>query len=247
MSQRIEQILEVIEEVREQFTLAHRSVSHMRVRAVASVASRRGITEQTVRDTFRRQLSPDIEGTAAFDKLLEDWLVHDSDELKKILLRDASDRKDKDDIELINNAFYKASEGDILLAQEYGYDPNEETFKEGKLQLRLHLVNERNRRLVIHAKEKWNREQNGRVVCSVCSFSFPETYGQVGVGFVEAHHIQPISSLTPYTIVSLDDIVPVCSNCHSMLHRHRPWLTVEQLRTIVSDQRKRCEGSSRGC
>lgn len=246
MSQRIEQILEVIEEVGDQFQNAtgYQSVSHMRIRAVASVANRRGIANQTVLDKFIRQLQPDIKVAADFDRCLEDWLVDDSPELKNIVLKRKVHHQD---VELISKAFYKAPEPDILLAQEYGYDPNEETFKEGKLQLRLHLVNERNRRLVIHAKEKWNREQNGRVVCSVCSFSFPETYGQVGVGFVEAHHIQPISSLTPYTIVSLDDIVPVCSNCHSMLHRHRPWLTVEQLRTIVSDQRKRCEGSSRGC
>jgi len=246
MSERIKQILEVIEKVREQFqsTPGYHSVKGMRIRAGHSVASRRGITNQTVLPKFITQLRPDVKCADDFDKLLEKWLVYDSDELKNIVLKRKVDHQD---VELITKAFYKASEGDILLAQEYGYDPNEETFKEGKLQLRLHLVKERNRRLVIHAKEKWNREQNGRVVCSVCSFSFPETYGQVGVGFVEAHHIQPISSLTPHTIVSLDDIVPVCSNCHSMLHRHRPWLTVEQLRTIVSDQRKRSEGSSRGC
>lgn len=246
MSQKIEQILEVIEEVREQFqsTPGYHSVKGMRIRAGHSVASRRGITNQTVLSKFITQLRPDVKCADDFDKLLEKWLVYDSDELKNIILKHKSDRQD---VELINRAFYKAPEADILLAQEFGYDPNEGSFKEGKLQLRLHLTKERNRRLTIRAKEMWNRKQNGRVVCSVCSFSFPETYGQLGVGFVEAHHIQPISSLTPYTIVSLDDIVPVCSNCHSMLHRHRPWLTVEQLHTIVSDQRKRSEGSSRGC
>jgi len=246
MSQRIEEILEVIEEVREQFqsTIRYRSVSHMRVRAVASVARQRRIKKQTVLDKFIRQLQPDIKVAADFDKLLEDWLVHDSDRLKNIILKYTSDRQD---VELVNKAFYRAPEPDILLAQEFGYDPNEETFKEGKLQLRLHLTKERNRRLVIRVKEMWNRKQNGRVRCSVCLFSFPETYGEVGESFIEAHHTQPTSSLTPDTIVSMDDLVPVCSNCHSMLHRHRPWLTVEQLRTIVSDQRKRSEASFRGC
>ena len=240
MSRRIEEIVEVIEEVREQFqnTTRYRSVSHMRIRAVASVANRRRITNQTVLDTFIRQLQPNIKDAAHFDRLLERWLVDDSDELKKILLRDASDRKDKDDIELINNAFYKASEGDILLAQEFGCDPNEKYFKEGRLKFGLHLTKERNPRLVTDAKALWNQKQNGRVICSVCSFSFPKTYGEVGEGFIEAHHNQPIWSLSPDTKVAMDDLVPVCSNCHSMLHRHRPWLTVEQLRTIVSEQRK---------
>lgn len=123
------------------------------------------------------------------------------------------------------------------MAQEFGYDPNEKSFKEGKAQLRLHLTKERNRFLVIRAKEIWNREQNGRVRCLICSFSFPETYGKVGEGFIEAHHTQPISSLAPDTIVSMADLVPVCSNCHSMLHRHRPCITAEQLRTILEQKK----------
>lgn len=237
MGQRIEQILEVVEEVDTEFqnTTGYRSVNRMRVRAVATVANRRGIANQTVLDKFIRQLRPDIEFAADFDRLLEHWLVHDSDELKNILLNHMSDPRD---VKLINNAFYKAPEPDILLAQEFGHDPNEESFKEGKLQLRLHLRKERNRSLVTHTKEIWNREQNGRVRCSICSFLFPETYGKVGESFIEAHHTQPITSLAPDTMVSMADLVPVCSNCHSMLHRHRPWLTVEQLRAIVSEQRK---------
>jgi len=237
MSQRIEQILEVIEEVREKFLnqTEHRSISRMRVEAVSSVADRRKIRNQTVLDKFIRQLQPDIEVAADFDKLLEDWLVHDSDELKNIVLKHKSDRWD---VELINNAFYKSPEPHILLAQEFGYNPNEMSFKEGKVQLRLHLTKERNRSLVIRAKETWNREQNGRVRCSICSFSFTETYGEVGEGFIEAHHTQPISELAPDTTINMDDLVPVCSNCHSMLHRHRPWITAEQLRTIFGEQKK---------
>lgn len=237
MSRRIEQILEVIEEVREKFQGqdGSRSVSRMRRDAVASVANRRGIEKQTVLDKFIRQLQPNIKVAAEFDKLLEDWLLHDSNELKNIILKHKSDSRDA---ELINNAFYKAPEPDIPLAQEFGYDPNDKPFKEGKVQLRLHLTKERNRFLVIRAKQKWNREQNGQVRCSICSFSFPETYGTVGEGFIEAHHTQPISSLSPDTIVDMADLVPVCSNCHAMLHRHRPWLTVEELHTIFSEQKE---------
>jgi hypothetical protein len=242
MSQRIKQILEVIEEVREQFqnTSEPRSVPGMRVRAVYSVASRRSrpIAYQTVLDKSRRQLYPDVKSAADFDKLLEKWLVHDSDELKNILLRRVSRRSYREDTELINNAFYKAPENDIFLAQEFGYDANEESFREGKPQLKLHLTKERNHRLVTNAKALWNQKQNGGVVCSVCSFSFPETYGKVGEGFIEAHHTQPIAQLAPDTRIAIVDLVPICSNCHSMLHRSRPWLTVEQLHAIVLSQRK---------
>jgi hypothetical protein len=232
MSQRIEQILEVIEEVHNQFqsTIGYLSIHEMRVRAGHSVESRRGITNQTVLSKFITQLRPDIKRAADFDKLLEKWLVNDSDELKNIILKHKTDRQDA---ELINNAFYKAPESDILLAQEFGYDPNEEYFKEGKLKFRLHLK-ERKHRLVTDAKTLWNQRQNGKIICSICSFSFPDTYGEIGKGFIEAHHIKPISELKPDTKVTKYDVVPVCSNCHSMLHRHRPWLTTEQLHTIVS-------------
>ena len=47
------------------------------------------------------------------------------------------------------------------------------------------------------------------------------------------------------------DLVPVCSNCHRMIHRRRPWLSVEQLRQLVrscGDQAPRltrCQGRGR--
>jgi len=238
MSRRIEQILEVIEEVREKFQSqsGNKSLTHMRREAVDSVSVRRAIEKQTVLDKFIRQLQPNIKIAAEFDKLLEDWLLNNSDTLKGIILKH---RSDSHDMELINNAFYMAPETDILLAQEFGYDPNDKSFKEGKIQFRLHLTKERNRFLVIRVKQKWNREHNGQVHCSVCSFSFLETYGGIGKGVIEAHHTKPIALLTPDTIVTIADLVPACSNCHTMLHRHRPWLTVEELHTIFSEQKKK--------
>jgi putative restriction endonuclease len=190
-----------------------------------------------VNDKFIRKLRPDIKGLPQFDRLLTDWLAQGSNELKKILLNHTSDYQDR---ELINNAFYIAPEPDIPLAQEFEFDPNEQSFKEGKAQLRLHLNKERNQYLVKLAKESWRRSSNGKLRCAACNFSFPETYGQVGDGFVEAHHKAPIATLVSDTVVRIADLAPVCSNCHSMLHRRRPWLTVEQLRDIVAQQNKHC-------
>jgi predicted HNH restriction endonuclease len=233
MSKRIEQILEVIDEVRDKYqsTSGYKSVKHLRISAEASVASRRIIASKTVASKYITQLKPEIQGAKNFDELLERWLVDDSEELKNILLKHKSNYRD---IELINNAFYKPPLSDIPLAQEFGVDPNDEEFKEGKEQLRLHLVKERNRYLVIKAKEAWWKLYDGQARCSVCDFSFRETYGNIGDGFIEAHHTKPISTLEPDTIVTRSELVPVCSNCHSMLHRHRPWLSVEQLKKIVS-------------
>jgi hypothetical protein len=177
MSKRIEEILEVVEEVRGRFESQPglRYITPARVEAVKSVARRRGIAYHTVNDKFRRQLEPDIAGVAEFDKLLEDWLVSGSLELRDILLKNAVD---EGDISLINQFFYEAAGSeDALLADEFGYDPRERDFVEGKLRLRLHLAKERSRSLVDRAKKNWMRQQGGNPRCSICSFSFWDVYG----------------------------------------------------------------------
>ena len=97
MRRRIEQTVEVIEEVRKQF----RSVKDMRIAATWVVANREVIKYPTVQSKYSTQLE-DITDTPHFDKLLDDFLVHGSDELKNILLKES---KDNEEAELINNAF----------------------------------------------------------------------------------------------------------------------------------------------
>ena len=75
-------------------------------------------------------------------------------------------------------------------------------------------------------------EFNKRLSCQVCNFSFEENYGGLGKGFIEAHHIFPISELTEETPTKVEDIALVCSNCHRMLHRRRPWLSLEELNKV---------------
>jgi 5-methylcytosine-specific restriction protein A len=104
--------------------------------------------------------------------------------------------------------------------------------EEGALLTRLHRTRERNRRLIL-AKKKKVLKALGRLPCEVCSFDFVEAYGDLGSEFVECHHTVPVSQLTPGSKTGLDDLALVCANCHRMLHRRKPWLTVEQLRTII--------------
>jgi predicted HNH restriction endonuclease len=51
---------------------------------------------------------------------------------------------------------------------------------------------------------------------------------------MEAHHTQPLAEIEEDDAsLSIDDLALLCANCHRMLHRHKPWLTVEQLREIL--------------
>jgi predicted HNH restriction endonuclease len=240
LSAKIEQIVEVIEEVRDAYRArpSTENVSSYRLQAIKTISVRRNIRHQSVNDKFIRKCRPDISTLNDFDKLMERWLLQGRDDLRLTLLKHASDARDRD---LVNNSLYLASEPDVALAQEFGFDPNELSFKEAKQQLRLHIIKERNRPLIELAKETWAKAFGGNLACEVCSFRFADSYGEVGAGFIEAHHIVPISELAHDSIVKLTDLVPVCSNCHSMLHRQRPWLRLDQLKEIVSQRRQKAE------
>ncbi|WP_373427346.1 HNH endonuclease [Arthrobacter globiformis] len=56
--------------------------------------------------------------------------------------------------------------------------------------------------------------------CEACGFSFEAVYGGIGKDFIHVHHIVPISQLgTDYRLDPVQDLVPLCANCHAMAHR----------------------------
>jgi 5-methylcytosine-specific restriction protein A len=103
---------------------------------------------------------------------------------------------------------------------------------EGRILVRQHLMRERNPRLVKAKKEHFLRE-NGSLYCEVCSFDFSARYGSHGQGYIECHHVRPLSTLIPGTKTKLDDLALVCANCHRMLHRGRRWLSLSELRGLL--------------
>jgi 5-methylcytosine-specific restriction protein A len=76
------------------------------------------------------------------------------------------------------------------------------------------------------------------LICQACGFDFQKVYGELGEGFVEVHHRIPVSMMGPdYFVNPLSDLVPLCSNCHSMVHKCDPPLRIEVLSELIS-QRK---------
>lgn len=67
--------------------------------------------------------------------------------------------------------------------------------------------------------------------CSVCDFTFSKMYGAWGNDFIHVHHIKPIGTIgRQYEIDPKNDLIPVCPNCHAMIHRTKTPLTVAELR-----------------
>ena len=107
------------------------------------------------------------------------------------------------------------------------------SFSEGRERLKKHIVRERNHQVITLAKQK-SLEKNGTLCCEVCGFDFEKQYGTIGKNFIEGHHIKPISQMVPGEKTKVEDIVLLCSNCHSMIHRKKPWLTKSQLQELLN-------------
>lgn len=70
--------------------------------------------------------------------------------------------------------------------------------------------------------------------CAACNVDFAERYGEIGSGFIHVHHLTPLSTITGAREVDPSrDLIPLCPNCHAMVHRTRPPLTVEALRSRI--------------
>ena len=104
-------------------------------------------------------------------------------------------------------------------------------FSEGPEKWRMHVTRERNRRLVALAKDK-GKEKDPTLPCQACGFSFVRRYGERGEGYIEAHHIVPVSKLKARTKTKIADLSLLCANCHRIIHR--AGITVDELKKILS-------------
>ena len=72
-------------------------------------------------------------------------------------------------------------------------------------------------------------------VCQICGFDFYRKYGCVAQGYIEVHHLIPISSLRiNYIIDPINDLIPLCSNCHSVVHRKNPPYTINEVKRMIA-------------
>ncbi|MFD2838621.1 HNH endonuclease [Azotobacter vinelandii] len=71
--------------------------------------------------------------------------------------------------------------------------------------------------------------------CSVCGFDFEAVYGEIGQKYIHVHHIVPLAEIAKeYVLDPVKDLIPVCANCHAIIHRTRPALTIEQLKAHLA-------------
>ncbi|MFC8272189.1 HNH endonuclease [Streptomyces sp. NPDC057271] len=100
---------------------------------------------------------------------------------------------------------------------EPGDTEDESGAREGRLLSRLALYRERDRGLR-DRKLRQVRKLGQPIKCEVCAFDFGATYGELGAGYVEVHHITPLHATGPRE-TRLEGLALLCANCHRMCHR----------------------------
>ena len=73
--------------------------------------------------------------------------------------------------------------------------------------------------------------------CTACSFEFALAYPDIGVGYIQIHHLVPISYLKGQTLSlsdALENVRPLCANCHAIVHKRRPPLSMAELLDVVN-------------
>ncbi len=73
--------------------------------------------------------------------------------------------------------------------------------------------------------------------CKVCGIDMTKVYGEIAKGFIHVHHLIPLSEIKEnYLVNPKTDLIPVCPNCHAMLHRQDPPLSAEALNRHMKAQ-----------
>ncbi|NTV45997.1 MAG: hypothetical protein HGB11_05650 [Chlorobiales bacterium] len=103
---------------------------------------------------------------------------------------------------------------------------------EGATRFVTHLRRERDHNIV-EAKKVAILNTKGNLSCEVCGFDFFATYGKLGYGLCEVHHLKPLSASNESVTTMLDDLAVLCSNCHRIIHRSDPMLTIAELSKLL--------------
>lgn len=71
--------------------------------------------------------------------------------------------------------------------------------------------------------------------CAICGFNFEKVYGAIGKGFIHVHHLVSLAEIgKEYELDPIRDLIPVCPNCHAIIHKTQPTLSVEEVRDYIA-------------
>ncbi len=72
-------------------------------------------------------------------------------------------------------------------------------------------------------------------VCQICGIDFSTKYGPVASGFIHVHHLNPVSVTGATSTDPINDLRPVCPNCHLVIHRRRPPYSIDEMKEMIKN------------
>lgn len=76
--------------------------------------------------------------------------------------------------------------------------------------------------------------QHHGVNCGVCGFKFADVYGPAAENYIQVHHLRPLASIKQeYRIDPIQDLLPVCANCHAVIHLRNPPFTPAEVKAML--------------
>lgn len=72
-------------------------------------------------------------------------------------------------------------------------------------------------------------------VCQGCGFDFEKTYGEIGKGYIEVHHVKPLCEEDDAVEINpATDLICVCANCHRIIHKRKDSvLSLKELQELL--------------
>lgn len=101
------------------------------------------------------------------------------------------------------------------------------------------------KRITVNAYERDQKARNKCIEyfgcrCQCCEVNFEEVYGEIGRGFIHVHHLKSLSAIgEKYEVDPIKDLIPLCPNCHAMIHRRKEPYSLEELKEKLKDRKSR--------
>ena len=69
--------------------------------------------------------------------------------------------------------------------------------------------------------------------CAVCGFNFGAAFGEAALGYIHVHHLTPLTTVgQEYVVNPIQDLRPVCANCHSVIHMRTPPYSLAEVQAM---------------
>ena len=74
--------------------------------------------------------------------------------------------------------------------------------------------------------------------CAACGIILSDIYGEIAQGYVHVHHLRQLSEINAeYQVDPIQDLRPLCPNCHAIIHLSNPPRTIDELKAFIKDKK----------